>query len=194
MADIGDVDGAHQKAMQLAQNSPLHSSDDFKYVDYKWATMTLFKADSEPDPSIRYQMLQKVVADPYVDPMVRKTAQDRMAAIATAPPAGASVSGKLPAAASAPIASHVGPVHPVPPPDTMPTPPPPTRPTRAVAPPTVDVHELVGSANPSDWDKARGILELKVFGKHPSAEDVRLLKSVCKQQHDTTCLQSLPQL
>ena len=104
------------------------------------------------------------------------------------------MSGKLPAAASAPIASHVGPVHPVPPPDTMPTPPPPTRPTRAVAPPTVDVHELVGSANPSDWDKARGILELKVFGKHPSAEDVRLLKSVCKQQHDTTCLQSLPQL
>jgi hypothetical protein len=56
------------------------------------------------------------------------------------------------------------------------------------------VHDLVGSANPADWDRARSILEPRVFGKHPSGEDVRMLKSVCKQQHDSNCVQALPQL
>jgi len=62
------------------------------------------------------------------------------------------------------------------------------------APPGSTVEDLVGSANPGDWDKARAILEPRVFGKHPNREDVKMLKALCKEQHDATCLQSLPPL
>ena len=45
-----------------------------------------------------------------------------------------------------------------------------------------------------DWQKARDILDPKVFGRRGTPDDVRKLKSLCKQQADKQCLKALQEL
>jgi hypothetical protein len=51
----------------------------------------------------------------------------------------------------------------------------------------------VTSSNPADVQKAREILEQRVFGHRGSPSDVRMLKAICKQQHDQQCIDALKQ-
>jgi len=44
---------------------------------------------------------------------------------------------------------------------------------------------------PSSIAAARAILEPKVFGNHATAEEIRMLKAICKSQHDETCIKAL---
>ena len=192
MCDIGDVEGAHQKANLLPANSPLHTSADFTYIELKWSTMTLLQAESEPDAPTKAASLQRLIADPFADPIVKKTAAARLAAVdLTARDAGKR-GGRTTASptASQPVQSvtRVGGAPDVAPP--TPAPPPP----RPAANTSVPLGDLVGSANPADWQKARNILEPKVFGKRGSPLDVRMLRSICKQQADKDCLNTLKEL
>jgi hypothetical protein len=54
---------------------------------------------------------------------------------------------------------------------------------------SVSPFELVKTGNPADVQRARDILEPRVFGHKASSDEVRLLKSICKSQHDSVCVQ-----
>ena len=48
--------------------------------------------------------------------------------------------------------------------------------------------ELATSDDPADWQRAREILESKVYNHHGSPVEIRLLKAICKKQGDMTCV------
>ena len=84
------------------------------------------------------------------------------------------------------------PLPPPPPPPRPPpgpaTQPPPPRPPPPAPTPKVSAFDLGASENPNDWQKAREMLEPKVYAKHGSAAEIRLLKALCKKQGDMTCV------
>ena len=192
MCDVGDVEGAHEKASQLPAGSSLHASGDFKYIEATWSSRLMVQSESESEPAAKATLLRRLTGDLYADPAVRKLANDRLQALEQAPAAAASV-------ASPPHEpGHHGSSVPTPlphtqtfavnPPPTTPTPPPPAtpRPSARQSP-----SELAASPNPTDWQKARDILENKVFAHRGSADEVRLLKAICKNQHDPQCVADL---
>jgi len=63
----------------------------------------------------------------------------------------------------------------------------PRPPPRAAAAQT-PLSDLVSSSNPADWQRGRDILEPKVFSHKGSVNDIRMLKAICKQQHDQQCV------
>jgi ABC transport system ATP-binding/permease protein len=192
MCDIGDVEGAHQKAGQLPTGSPLFASDDFKYIELKWSQMMMVQADSQTDPALKGPILQRLAGDIYADPSVKKFATAKLAALDVA----AQDADKHPAIAAAPSSprqanvpavAHNAP--PPPPPTPVVAPPPPHVTPRASSGSSSSLTDLATSANPADWQRARNILEPKVFGRRGSADEVRLLKAICKNQHDQQCVQ-----
>jgi pSer/pThr/pTyr-binding forkhead associated (FHA) protein len=198
VCDSGDYEGAHQKIAQLPDPSPVRSSADFKFIEYSWATNILLHADTEGDAVAKRALLERVAGAASVDPGLRKTANDRLAAM-DQPPAvasGARDAGKAPLAGSS---SRTGATRTTQaqvslPDPTVPLPPNPTRPVQRL-PPSASLFEternLALSSNPDDLQRARAMLEPRVFGHKgtASADEVRLLKSICKNQHDTVCVQ-----
>jgi hypothetical protein len=67
------------------------------------------------------------------------------------------------------------------------TPPPPK-------PAGTDVHQLLLQDTPSSIAAARSILEPKVFGNRATAEEIRMLKTICKSQHDEVCVEKCKSL
>lgn len=64
-------------------------------------------------------------------------------------------------------------------------------PLRTIPSPTPSV--LAASKNPADWQKARNILEPRVFAGHASPQEVRLLEAICAHQGDRTCAEACKQ-
>jgi hypothetical protein len=193
MCDVGEVEAAHQKASQLVAESPLHTSDDFKYVEAKWSELALMQADSERDPATKYAIYQRLTSDPFLDPTVKKFALAHMNAIDTTPQRDASKTAVAAAPQAVrtaePAVPTAAPVRPTP--QAAPEAPAP-RPAPRPAPASLSLSDLATSSNPADWQKARDQLEPKVFGKRgATADDVRMLKAICKAQHDQTCLTEL---
>jgi hypothetical protein len=50
--------------------------------------------------------------------------------------------------------------------------------------------ELAATDDPSDRQKARELLEPKVFSKRGTPAEIRLLKAICKSQGDFTCVET----
>jgi hypothetical protein len=57
-----------------------------------------------------------------------------------------------------------------------------------------DVHQLLLQDTPSSIAAARSILEPKVFGNRATAEEIRMLKTICKSQHDEICVEKCKSL
>jgi hypothetical protein len=57
-----------------------------------------------------------------------------------------------------------------------------------------DIHQLLLQDTPSSIAAARAILEPKVFGNRATAEEIRMLKSICKSQHDEICVEKCKSL
>jgi pSer/pThr/pTyr-binding forkhead associated (FHA) protein len=200
VCDSGDYEGAHQKVAQLPDPSPVRSSADFKFIEYSWASNLIMHADTETDMAARRAMLERVVGTASVDAALRKTASDRLAVLDQAAP----VSSTTRDAGKAGTTARVGTTHttqaPINTPDpTVPLPPNPG-PTRPIQrpPPSGSIFDqernLALSSDPRDVKHARDLLEPRVFGHKASGDEVRLLKSICKNQHDTLCVQQCQQL
>jgi hypothetical protein len=56
------------------------------------------------------------------------------------------------------------------------------------------VHQLLLQDTPSSIAAARSILEPKVFGNRATAEEIRMLKTICKSQHDELCVEKCKSL
>jgi hypothetical protein len=70
----------------------------------------------------------------------------------------------------------------------------PWRVIRPARPTTASPADLALSGNPSDWQRAREILEPRVFGRRASVSEKLLLKAICKRQGDLTCVDVCKQL
>ena len=189
MCDIGDVEGAHNKAGTLTPSSPLHTSADFTFIELKWSSMTILQADAEPDPATKASVLQRLLADPFADPTIKKTAAARLAAIDLSPKDagkhGARTGSSATAAAQPTPAAPTRNPTPAPIPDN-PTPSTPRPPSNSPA-----LMDLYLSNNPADQQKAREILEPIVFGHRGTAQQVKMLRELCRNQHDNQCKQAL---
>jgi ABC transport system ATP-binding/permease protein len=198
VCDSGDYEGAHQKVAQLPDPSPLRSSAEFKFIEYSWATNILLGAEKETDAAARKALLERVAGSSSVDPGLRKAAVDRLAALdQPALPTSVRDAGKAgttPARVgsnrSATQVSAADPTVPLPP---NPTPRPVPRPPQSAS--TFDTaSNLIKSGNPDDVNRARSLLEPRVFSHRASSDEVRLLHSICKTQHDTLCVQQCVQV
>ena len=197
LCDNGDYEAAHQKVAQLPDPGTQRGTADFKFIEYSWATNLLLRADTEPDPATKRALLERVSGSTSVDPNLRKTANERLVALdlpgAVAPtPRDA---GKAAPTAIASVPPRPGTTRPTPPITTPdPTVPLPTRPTPKAGGSFDLERTLAISNNPADVQRARDMLEPRVFGHKASPEEVRLLKAVCKSQRDTLCVQQCVQI
>ena len=129
---------------------------------------------------------------------MKKTAAARLAAIdgsahdsgkravngvAVAPPRPPAVA---PGVAPGATPAVTRPAPPEQPPPEAAAPPAPRPPPRTA--PQSSISDLASSSNPADWQRARDMLEPKVFSHRGSTSDIRTLKAICKQQHDQQCV------
>ena len=191
--DTGDCESAHQRIAQLPDDSPARQAQEFKDIEFKWATMQLLRADSEPDLATKKGLLDRVASAMTVDSALRKTASDRLALLDSGPvlAMGPKDSGRATAAnptTALPQHSHPAPPDPTPAPVPVHSVVP--GPTHTPPPPHQSAFELAKSDNPEDWQKARNILEPRVYGGKANVDEIRLLKALCKKQGDRTCVET----
>jgi pSer/pThr/pTyr-binding forkhead associated (FHA) protein len=196
LCDTGDCDTAHEKIInEIPPGSPLRESTDFKAIQLRWAEALLLRADNEPDLTKKRALLGEVAGDPTVDAAHRKRAADKLQALDSAAP----TPSQLPATKDAGVAErpvrdagvrHI--VTPYEPNNTAAT----SAPTATQGPRAggTDVHQLLLQDTPSSIAAARSILEPKVFGNRATAEEIRMLKTICKSQHDEICVEKCKSL
>jgi ABC transport system ATP-binding/permease protein len=192
LCDSGDYEAAHQKIAQLPDPSAVRGTADFKFIEYSWATNLLLRADTEPDSATKRSLLERVSGSNSVDPNLRQKAQERLmtldlpgAMTATARDAG-KAPGTMASTRPGPTRTtpQISPAEP-----TVATPPPPRTTTRPITFDLLRTWSL--SSNPQDVQKARDALEPRVFGHKASPDEVRLLKAICKNQHDNACVNGI---
>ncbi len=182
VCDQGDCETAHQRISQLPEASPARSAQEFRDIEFKWAAMILLRADGEQDLQKKKTLLERVAQTPTVDQQVRDNATERLQMLQPGPvPMTPKDAGRAGSSASVQTTS-------APPVGPRPThePQPPT--PRPPSPPKVTAFELSLSDNASDWQRAREMLEPKVYAKRGTPAEVRLLKALCKKQGDVTCV------
>jgi hypothetical protein len=194
LCDTGDCDTAHAKINdEIPPSSPLRDSADFKGIEARWADLMLARADAEQDVTKRRALLDEVARAQTVDGARRKRAADKLQQLLDT---SATVPTQLPVAdAGPPHAGHdAGAVRRVASasydPTAAPAPPPPTPRTAG----GTDVHQLLLQDTPSSIAAARAFLEPKVFGNRATAEEIRMLKTICKTQHDEICVEKCTSL
>jgi pSer/pThr/pTyr-binding forkhead associated (FHA) protein len=202
LCDSGDYEGAHQKIGQLIDPAPIRSTAEYKFIEYSWATNLLLHADTETDAVSKRAELERVAGTVSVDPGLRRTASDRLAALDQAATLSlvARDAGKganspqtsRPATVRTAVSQASSPEFAAPlPPSPLP---PPKAPRTPTASPFETERTLALSSSPSDVQRAREMLEPRVFGRKASNDEVRLLKSICKSQHDSVCVQQCAQI
>jgi ABC transport system ATP-binding/permease protein len=196
LCEEGDCEAQHQKVSQLSESSPGRATQEFKDIEYRWGTQAYMTAIGEPDLQKRKAQLEKIAGTPTVDQRVRDQVNEALQLLQ--PP------GPVPMAAKdAGRAGVVATITPAPPPPTPapppPRPPPPPAPLPAPRPPVAStarpgsweqISNLGASDNPADWQKAREMLEPRVFSRKGSKDDIRMLKALCKRQGDTSCVET----
>ena len=200
LCDTGDCDTAHEKITnEIPPTSPLRDSADFKGIQIRWADAVLQRAETEPDVTKKRALLTAVSSDPTVDAGRRKIAADKLQLLDSAAP----TPSQLPAAAKdagsperpardaggTRRVAYASPSDPDAAQISTPTPAPTPKPSGGT-----DVHQLLLQDTPSSIAAARAILEPKVFGNRATAEEIRMLKTICKSQHDEICVEKCKSL
>jgi ABC transport system ATP-binding/permease protein len=202
LCDNGDYEGAHQKVGQLIDPAPIRNTAEYKFIEYSWATNLLLHADTETDAVSKRAELERVAGTVSVDPGLRRSANDRLAALDQAATLSL-VTRDAGKGANSPQTPRPGTVRTTvaqasSPELAAPSPPSPLPPPKAPRTPTASPFEaertLALSSSPSDVQRAREMLEPRVFGHKASNDEVRLLKSICKSQHDSVCVQQCAQI
>jgi pSer/pThr/pTyr-binding forkhead associated (FHA) protein len=205
LCDTGDCDTAHEKITnEIPPSSPLRETADFKGIQIRWAEVMLTRAENETDVGKKRALLGEVAGDPTVDAGHRKRAADKLQLLDQAAPTPSQLPSATPKdAAVVALPDKIAPVAvPAPAPrrpaayspdgaqvQQTPAPAPPPK-----APSGTDVHTLLLQDTPSSIAAARAILEPKVFGNRATAEEIRMLKTICKSQHDEVCVEKCKSL
>jgi pSer/pThr/pTyr-binding forkhead associated (FHA) protein len=199
----GDVEGAHAKVTsQIPENSNARQSTEFKDIEARWADMLLDLASREGDPQKKRALLERVSKATSVDSVRRKRANNEIAALdqgvdpsslpsapkpeavatgePTAPPAALSggivrsdpFATKPPAGTGKPTAKK----------------PEPTPKPKASAETGPDVKDLAQSGDRAKLTAAKNSLKGKAASGKASDADLRMLKALCRQLGDMSCV------
>jgi pSer/pThr/pTyr-binding forkhead associated (FHA) protein len=201
LCDTGDCETAHEKiANEIPSSSPLRDSADYKSIESRWADALMQRAESEPDVSKKRSLLDRVSRAPTVDAQRRKTAADRLQLLdgaATNPnqlPIAVRDAGATPERERERERPDAGPTSrrqssgggDSSTSTTSPTPKP-TSTTPAGS--DIERERALMLQGPSGATAARALLEPKVFGNRATGEEIRMLKAICKDQHDQICVE-----
>ena len=209
----GKIEAAHVRAIGgIPEQHSLRESADFRDIEARWADLLLAQAAKETDPERKRALFDQVAKTTTVDSTRRKRAADRMAALAAS---GVDVSELPqvdeepttevieldPPAAATPKAGAV-----VLAPANVPRPRAPTgRPSRALrrtfpsapAAPKPDeetdprppnVAEKATSGDRAAQIAAKNALKAKVAAGKGTPRDKRLLRALCRQYNDPSCV------
>ena len=195
---IDDCEQAHTMVSTFPETSPWRDHADYRYVTSTWAESLLRRARVDPDSASRRATLSRILADPRVDAMARKQANDLLTAPEPAP-----TPTDLPTVATAKDSG--GAVTAAAPPTPTPTPTPaPARTTPTSHATTTNAPAPAPAPTPKQsstnaLDKAREaalrgepavvrqLLEQKVRNGHGTAEEANLVRQACKAMSDRVC-------
>jgi hypothetical protein len=160
-----DCERAHAHLTTLPAQSPLRASDSFHAVEYRYDAERLLRADIEPDLTKRMAEYKAVFETPGVDTQLKLAASERIARLGTTTNAATELSVNASVNAVAAAAAEAA-----------------------------DLLAKSRSKNPADQAAVRAKLEPRIFTGKATADDVGMLRTVCKAQHDTACITRLDRL
>ena len=198
LCDTGDCDTAHEKIVnEIPPGSPLRESADFKGIQLRWAEALLQRADDEADVTKKRALLAR---SPAIRPSMRRAESER-------PTSSSSSTQRRPTPSQLPSTKDAAPDRasrarrgPSPPRHVTPYEPNTgTADNRSGPDRIADRRDRRAPAPPSghaelDRRGQRSILEPKVFGNRATAEEIRMLKTICKSQHDEICVEKCKSL
>jgi pSer/pThr/pTyr-binding forkhead associated (FHA) protein len=183
--DQGNCDVGHMMLVaKVAKTSPIRQSSDFQNVETRWADQVLAQVDKEPDPMKKRTLLHSITGDEGVPLTRRNVATAKLAELDAAATVHPTATNEI----EIPEPTHTA---------TSPTHTPTVSTSTAVSPahtshPTHTKKNVLQQASAlslaGDNAGARALLEKDVFGGRGSPEEVRLLKGICKAQHDKECI------
>lgn len=205
-ADQNDCQSAHDEIMtHISDGSPLRLSPDFKYIETHWADQLLERAAAEPDETKKRSFLRQVEHATSVDEDRRKLASARLRELDAVPTPPHTATGPTTSVTVIELPPPtVPPTGTTPPTVTTTKPPPPTSTTAVKPPPSHSATVKPPAKTPYDQARdlylnrdlagARTILEARVFGHQASAEEVKFLREICKEQADKACRSKIDQM
>lgn len=170
LMDSGNLEGAHQKVLEIPENSSARDDEAFLKVEGKWADSIFEKVAKSTDNAEKKALLNLIISTPSVDAERRKKAADQSSAITASEPTAKPPSVPYPSGGQQ--GSDTGTTGPSAPATTASA-------TASTTPRTV--------GGPPDEAAMRRQLEGKVWGGKGSLEDVRLLKAICSHMGDRAC-------
>lgn len=204
---VDDCEQSHVSISTFPETSPWREHADYRFIVSTWAESLLEKARSEPDPISQRATLERILADPAVDPAQKTQASELLASVEPPP---TPTPTDLPTVATKEAGTAA------PPPTSRPTRPPgahttATTVTSATAPapvsPKPSTSAPVSSPKPStsaleraraaalreDPKAVRDILEDRVRHGQASTEEANLVRAACKAMRDKACVDDVKQ-
>ena len=159
-----DCERAFAHVSALPSASPLRQTDVFQAIQYRHDAERLLAADVELDLTKRRSLFKAVADTPGIDTALRLVALQRIARL-----------GSTATASEVPLNA-------------------PVTAAAEAAKARADLLAKSRSKEPEDQNAVRAKLEPKIFSGQATADDVSMLRSVCKAQHDAACLRQLDRL
>jgi len=194
----GDVEAAHNKVIsEIPENSNARQSNEFKDIEARWADMLLDLAGREADPVKKRALLERVAKATSVDSVRRKRANNEIAALdqgvdPNSLPSAPKPEGTITAepttgpapALSGGIVRHdpFAAKNPKKPEGTLPKP----KPSATESGP--DVKDLAQSGDRAKLTSAKNALKSKASSGKASDSELRMLKALCRQLGDMSCV------
>ncbi len=161
-----DCDLAHDRASQISADSPLRQTDDFRAIEFRFEVNQLLRAEHEFDFDKKRAMLEQLRNSKEADPSLRTAAGEILARLGQG--AGRStfeLALNGSPDAGADASSNEG-----------------------------LLTSLVRTKRPEDYEKARALLEPRIYGGRATPDDVRLMSTICKAEGDVACMKRLKTL
>ncbi len=192
LAEAGDLERAHDRITNEFVNDTLRTSPDYRAIETSWANARLTKAEAEKtDLAKQRSLLQPVERNKDLDGALRERASKMLRELEAPAPSTAPLT-VTPTPAS-PREAGVAIAPPTPRPDVVRPPPAPTpivvpAPTpKPPPPPQKSALDRARDVAISDPNQAKSILMPVAARGVASAEEVRLLRTVCKDLGDSVC-------
>ncbi len=202
LAAQGDLDLAHARiATDVASSPALREGSEVRDIESRWADAVLAHAEQEQDVPTRRMLLNAVAQSTTVDAARRRAAADKLKeadylgtdihelpSVAKVAPSSATQVEPAPSKSQPKIEKTV------PAPEPMAAAPamPPSKP-RPQAPPPAPPENVSSKTNelalqgPDGEAKARAQIEARVSSGRASADDLKLLRAICRHMGDRGC-------
>jgi hypothetical protein len=162
----GDCERAHAHLAEVAAGSPVRREAEYRAIQYRFDADRLLRADVEEDLAQRRAVYQAITDSPLTEPALRLGAAERIARLgATSLSHGQEVALNAHGDAGNPAMAEAA-----------------------------ELLKQSRSKDLSDQTHVRAVLEPRMFSGKASAEDIAMLRTVCKAQADAACLRQLDRL